>query len=86
MKILIAEYASAAGLGGTCELEGRAMLATLARSFERAGHDVLYPTSGATVGAGRPILVKGEEDFEGVPVAPDIPECPRVVRDNLIRS
>lgn len=66
MKILIAEYASAVGLGGTCELEGRAMLATLASSFKRAGHDVLYPTSGPTVGAGRPILVKGEEDFEGV--------------------
>ena len=66
MKILIAEYASAAGLGGTCELEGRAMLATLARSFERAGHEVLYPTSGPTIGAGRPILVREETDFEGV--------------------
>ncbi len=29
MKILVAEYASALGLGGTCELEGRAMLSTL---------------------------------------------------------
>jgi len=60
MKILIAEYASALGLGGTCELEGRAMLATLASSFERAGHEVLYPTFGPVVGAGRPILIKGE--------------------------
>ncbi|MFZ3149852.1 MAG: hypothetical protein WA137_12545, partial [Methanothrix sp.] len=66
MKILIAEYAFALGLGGTCELEGRAMLATLASSFERAGHEVLYPTSGHTVEAGRPILMKGEEEFEGV--------------------
>jgi len=66
MKILIAEYASAVGLGGTCELEGRAMLATLARSFERAGHEVLYPTSGPGIGAGRPILIKGEEEFEGI--------------------
>ena len=66
MKILIAEYASAAGLGGTHELEGRAMLATLARSFEMAGHEVLYPTSGPTVRAGRPILMKEEADFEGV--------------------
>ncbi|MHB8117212.1 MAG: ATP-grasp domain-containing protein [Methanothrix sp.] len=66
MKILIAEYASALGLGGTCELEGRAMLATLARSFERAGHEVLYPTSGPTVEAGRAILIKGEKEFEGV--------------------
>ncbi len=66
MNILIAEYASAARLGGTCELEGRAMLATLASSFERIGHEVLYPTSGPTVGAGRPILIKGEVEFEGV--------------------
>ncbi|TFH48753.1 MAG: ATP-grasp domain-containing protein, partial [Methanothrix sp.] len=66
MKILIAEYASALGLGGTCELEGRAMLATLASSFEKAGHEVHYPTSGTIVGAGRPILIKGEKEFEGV--------------------
>jgi len=65
MKILIAEYASALGLGGTCELEGRAMLTTLASSFEKSGHDVLYPTSGPTVKAGRPVLMKGEEEFEG---------------------
>ena len=66
MKILIAEYASATGLGGTCELEGRAMLATLAGSFERAGHEVFYPTSGPTIGAGRPILINGEANFEDV--------------------
>jgi len=66
MKILIAEYASALGLGGTCEQEGRAMLATLASSFEKAWHEVIYPTSGPTVEAGRPILIKGEEEFEGV--------------------
>ena len=66
MKILIAEYASATGLGGTHELEGRAMLATLAGSFERAGNEVLYPTSGPTLEAGRPILIKGSEEFEGI--------------------
>ncbi|MGV8175675.1 MAG: ATP-grasp domain-containing protein [Methanothrix sp.] len=66
MKILVAEYASALGLGGTCELEGRAMLAALVGSFARAGHDVIYPTSGPTVGAGRPVLMTGEEEFEGV--------------------
>ncbi|MDD4447640.1 MAG: ATP-grasp domain-containing protein [Methanothrix sp.] len=65
MKILIAEYASALCLGGTCELEGRAMLATLASSFERAGHEVFYPTSGPIMEAGRPILIKGEEEFAG---------------------
>lgn len=66
MKILIAEYASAAGLGGTCELEGRAMLAALAKSFARVGHEVIYPTSGPTVGAGSPILLKHGAEFEGV--------------------
>lgn len=65
MKILIAEYASALGLGGTCELEGRAMLTTLARSFERSGHEVVYPTSGPGIEAGRPIIVKNDEEFEG---------------------
>jgi len=66
MMILIAEYASALCLGGSFELEGRAMLATLARSFERAGHEVLYPTSGPTIEAGLPIFIKGDEEFEGV--------------------
>jgi len=80
MKILIAEYASALGLGGTYELEGRAMLATLASSFQRAGHVVAYPTSGPIIEAGRPILIKGEEEFAssltckadaGLLIAPD---------------
>ena len=66
MKILVAEYASAAGLGGTCEIEGRAMLATLVGSFARCGHEVLYPTSGPTVRGGRPIEIRREEDFESV--------------------
>jgi len=65
MKILIAEYASALGLGGTCELEGRAMLTTLARSFERSGHEVVYPTSCPGIETGRPIIVKNDEEFEG---------------------
>jgi predicted ATP-grasp superfamily ATP-dependent carboligase len=66
MKILVAEYASAVSLGGTCELEGRAMLATLANSFERAGHEVVYPTSELTISFGKPIFLKGEEEFENV--------------------
>lgn len=65
MKILIAEYASALGLGGTCELEGRAMLSTLARSFERVGHEVVYLTSGPVIEDGLPILVKNDDEFEG---------------------
>lgn len=66
MNILVAEYASAVGMGGTCELEGRAMLSALAGSFERAGHDVVYPTSGPTIKAGKPILLKRPEEFEQI--------------------
>jgi predicted ATP-grasp superfamily ATP-dependent carboligase len=66
MKILVAEYASAVSLGGTCELEGRAILATLASSFERAGHEVVYPTFGPTIGAGHSVILSGEEEFENI--------------------
>ncbi|OPY54170.1 MAG: argininosuccinate lyase [Methanosaeta sp. PtaU1.Bin060] len=69
MKILVAEYASALGLGGTCELEGRAMLYALAESFERAGHSVIYPTSGPTIAAGQPVFLRGHEDFEKLPAS-----------------
>ncbi len=81
MKILVAEYASAVGMGGTCEVEGRAMLSTLAGSFERAGHQVAYPTSGPTIAAGKPIMISSPEEFEealqaakvdaGLLIAPD---------------
>lgn len=66
MKILIAEYASAVGLGGTCELEGRAMLIALAGSFVRCGHEVVYPTSGTRLAEGQAVRIEGEEDFESV--------------------
>ncbi len=66
MKILVAEYASTVGMGGTCEVEGRAMLATLASSFERSGHNVVYPTLGSIIGAGQPILMKRPEKFEQI--------------------
>jgi predicted ATP-grasp superfamily ATP-dependent carboligase len=66
MRILVAEYASAVGMGGTCEVEGRSMLATLAGSFERSGHNVVSPTLGPTVGAGEPILVKQPMEFEQI--------------------
>jgi len=64
MKILVAEYASAVGMGGTCELEGRAMLSALAGSFERAGHEVVYPTHGPKIGVGDYILVDDQAEFE----------------------
>ncbi len=62
MKILLAEYALAIALGGTYELEGRAMLSALAGSFERCGHEVVYPTHGPKVPAGRAIPFKGGEE------------------------
>ncbi len=83
MKILIAEYAVATGLPGTYAVEGRAMLSILARSFERLGHEVVYPTAGPSIGAGRGIVLGGrtDEDFEdflagtnadaGLVIAPD---------------
>ena len=80
MKILVAEYASALGLGGTVELEGRAMLAALVGSFARSGHDVIYPTSGPILGEGRAVPIQEEGDFEallegeadaGLLIAPD---------------
>jgi len=80
MKILVAEYASALGLGGTVELEGRAMLAALVKSFARSGHDVVYPTSGQRLDEGQLVLIRTEEDFEsflegdadaGLLIAPD---------------
>jgi tyramine---L-glutamate ligase len=81
MKILVAEYASALGMGGTCELEGRAMLFTLVSSFKRCGHDVVYPTSGKKIAYGEPVILNGSESFEdflltvdahaGLLIAPD---------------
>ena len=64
MRILVAEYASAVGIGGTCELEGRAMLSVLVGSFERAGHEVAYPTHGPKIGVGDYILVDDQAEFE----------------------
>ncbi len=66
MKILVAEYASALGLSGTVELEGRAMLGALVGSFVRCGHNVTYPTSGPELTEGRAVLIRTEEDFEAV--------------------
>jgi len=38
----------------------------LAGSFERAGHEVVYPASELTINVGKPIFLKGEEEFENV--------------------
>jgi hypothetical protein len=96
MKILVAEYASAVGMGGTCELEGRAMLSALVGSFERAGNEVIYPTSGPTIASGKPILINSPEEFEdalrtakadaGLLIAPDgmQPEFLEILEKNTV--
>lgn len=96
MRLLVAEYASGAALGGTCELEGRAMLSTLVGSFERAGHEVVYPTSGPTIGAGKPIFLKRPVEFEqilrsttvdaGLLIAPDemLPKFLEILEKNTV--
>ncbi len=66
MRILVAEYASAVGMGGTCEVEGRAMLSVLAESFERSGHNVVYPTSGPEIGAGKPYIIDSPGEFDEI--------------------
>lgn len=81
MRILIAEYAFAAGMGGTWEKEGRAMLSVLAASFHRSGHDVIYPTSGPLIPYGKPAFLKSPAEFgellasadaqAGLVIAPD---------------
>ena len=95
MKILVAEYASALGLGGTVELEGRAMLAALVKSFARSGHDVVYPTGGPRLDEGQGVLIKTEEDFEallvekadaGLLIAPDgmQPHLLQILERNMV--
>ncbi len=49
MKILLAEYAVGVGMNGTFILEGKAMLQTIADSFTRLGHDVVYLSAGITL-------------------------------------
>ncbi|MGB7571193.1 MAG: ATP-grasp domain-containing protein [Methanothrix sp.] len=95
MKILVAEYASALGLGGTVELEGRAMLAALVGSLARSGHDVIYPTSGPRLEKGRPVQIRREGDFEallegeadaGLLIAPDgmQPRLLEILEENTV--
>lgn len=95
MRILVAEYASATGLGGTCELEGRAMLATIVESFSRCGHEVLYLTHGPKLSSGHAIQIGGEKDFEAsldsgadaaLLIAPDAmqPQLLRVIEKSTV--
>lgn len=71
MRILIAEYAFAIGMGGTWEMEGRAMLSVLAASFQRCGHDVIYPTPGPRIPYGKPAFLKATRDFGDMLASPN---------------
>ncbi|HEX7445809.1 MAG TPA: ATP-grasp domain-containing protein [Methanothrix sp.] len=83
MKILVAEYASAIGLGGTCELEGRSMLSTLVESFERSGHSVAYATHGPRIKAGDYILVNDQAEFEVMLKTIKVDACLLIAPDDL---
>ena len=83
MKILVAEYASALGLGGTCELEGRAMLSTLVESFDRSGHSVAYATHGPRINAGDSVLVDGQAEFEVLLETIKVDACLLIAPDGL---
>lgn len=76
---MLAEYAVGAGVDEFM-LEGRAMLDALAVSFVSCGHEVLYPTAGVRLDAGKPVITdKFEEALSklskecdaGLVIAPD---------------
>ena len=83
MKILVAEYASALGLGGTYELEGRAMLSTLVESFDRSRHSVAYATHGPRIKAGDYILVDDQAEFEAMLQTIEVDACLLIAPDGL---
>lgn len=83
MDILVAEYAFALGLGGTHELEGKAMLSCLVESFLSSGHEVAYPTSGTRIKAGKPIMVEGEGGFKTLLESIDVDAALLIAPDGL---
>ena len=72
MRILVAEYAVGGGAGKNSSLlhEGNAMLATLKQSFERLGHDVIYPDSERDFAAAVERLAACCD--AGIVIAPDV--------------
>jgi len=83
MNILVAEYASALGLGGTLELEGRAMLSVLVESFLSSGHEVSYPTRGPRIRTGEPVFLQGEGEFESLLESIDVNAALLIAPDGL---
>jgi len=83
MEIFVAEYASALGLGGTHELEGRAMLSCLVESFASSGHEVAYPTSGPRLKEGKPIMLEDGRDFASLLQSIEAEACLLIAPDGL---
>lgn len=97
MKILLSEYAVSTGMGGTYLLEGKAMLHTLASSFSRLGHEVIYTSSGPSIEYGssvasskdsiNEILEKQAKDCDAaLVIAPEelLPGITAIIDDNTL--
>lgn len=97
MKILLSEYAVSTGMGGTYLIEGKAMLHTLASSFSRLGHEVIYTSSGPSIDYGIPvtsskdnineILEKEAKDCNAaLVIAPEelLPEITAIIDENTL--
>jgi hypothetical protein len=95
MNIMVAEYAVGAGEGGTILLEGKAMLNVLVNSFTKAGHRVIYPTTGPVIPHGtrvktddlkKTIAELASRSDAALVIAPDelLSELTQIVEDNTI--
>ena len=97
MRIVLAEYATGTCISSGILAEGRAILKTLAASFERTGHEVVYPSAGSLIGYGTSVE-SDEETFSrviereakksdfGLVIAPDhiLPYFTSIVEDNTV--
>jgi len=92
---MVAEYAVGAGEGGTILLEGKAMLNVLVNSFTKAGHRVIYPTTGPVIPHGtgvktddlkKTIAELASRSDAALVIAPDelLSELTQIVEDNTI--
>lgn len=97
MRIVLAEYATGTCINSGILAEGRAILRTLAASFERTGHEVVYPSAGSVIGYGTSVQ-SDEETFSrviereakrsdlGLVIAPDhiLPYFTSIIEDNTV--
>jgi predicted ATP-grasp superfamily ATP-dependent carboligase len=86
MRIMVAEYAVGGGReeGASLLREGKAMLTTLRRSFERLGNEVIYPVAEADFEASVDKLSKKSD--AGIVIAPDdrLCELTELVESNTV--